>query len=106
MSPERFVAEFKELREYIRNGYFSPDSEISRLQLMRESGFSEAQIGVANKIVSEALTDALYTVLLGIDGCSAIGSHQEAYRLAGENGERLSGFLETLAWDLFHGKST
>jgi hypothetical protein len=106
MTPEEFVQEFRELKEYIENGYFSQGSEISRIERLVEAGFSQNQIQLVNAIVSEALTDALYTVLLGLDGCASIGHNQVLYNLQDEEGNQITGEIESYAWEQFQNKNT
>lgn len=55
-------------------------------------------------ILDDALTDAIYTMLLAIDGCATIGGHQHQYRLIDEDGQFVgeSGDLEAAAYEHFH----
>lgn len=105
MTPEFFVQEFWELKEYIEKAYFSESSDISRVGRLQAAGFSPRQIEMTKSLVSEALTDALYTVLLGLEGSAAISCHQEMYKLLDESGRELTGKIESLAWERFHGKN-
>ncbi|WP_081407300.1 hypothetical protein [Acinetobacter sp. A47] len=104
MTSDKFVEEFKILRENLIQGYFSLDSEITRIHLLEKSGMNPEQIALTRKIVSEALTDALYTVLLGLDGSASIGRHQIIYTLLDEQSHELTGDLESIAWEKFHGE--
>jgi len=52
-------------------------------------------------IVVGPLTDLLYTVLLGLDGCASIGGTQEAYNLKDEKGNQLNGEIEGFAYYYF-----
>ena len=106
MTPEEFVKEFKELKEYIQNGYFSKDSEFSRVDRLIKAGFNKEQIELTETIVSDALTDSLYTVLLGLDGCASIGHNQEQYKLLDEEGNPISGEIESYAWEQFQEQNT
>ena len=106
MTPEEFVQEFQELKEYIQKDYFSPDSEISRIDTLIEAGLNQKQIQLVETIVSEALTDTLYTVLLGLDGCASIGHNQILYDLKDEEGNQISGDIEGYAWEQFQNKNT
>jgi hypothetical protein len=74
-------------------------TEIDRLRL------SPAQAAGLHRALDLALADTMYTLLLGLDGCAAIGGRQETYALFAETGERLSGDgeLEAAAWEVFHG---
>ena len=106
MTPEEFVQEFKELKLYIQEEYFSESGDISRLKSLRNAGLNFEQIQLVKSIVADALTDSLYTVLLGLDGCASISRHQEMYKLIDEQGRELTGNIESIAWGHFHGQST
>lgn len=106
MTPEEFVQEFRELKEYIENGYFSQESEISRVTQLVDAGLNANQIALVKNVVSEALTDTLYTVLLGLDGCASIGHTQVLYSLQDEEGNQITGEIESHAWEQFQKKST
>ena len=66
---------------------------------------SPPQASGLHRVLDLALTDTMYTLLLGIDGSAAIGGRQETYRLFAEGGAQLSGTgeLEGAAWEVFHG---
>lgn len=68
ITTEEFVQEFKDLKDNLIRGYFTIDSDISRIHVLAESGMSNEQINLTKNIVSEVLTDALYTILLGLEG--------------------------------------
>lgn len=106
ITSEEFVQEFKDLRDELIQSYFTLDSDISRIALLEKSGMNSEQINLTKKIVSEALTDALYTILLGIDGCASIGRHQIMYRLFDEESNELTGNIESIAWEKFHSENT
>ncbi|MGN5763533.1 hypothetical protein ACNQO6_04190 [Acinetobacter calcoaceticus] len=105
MTSEEFVEGFKLLRDDLIQSYFTVDSEISRISLLEKSGMNHEQIHLTKKIVSEALTDALYTVLLGLDGSATIGQYQMMYKLFDEQSNELTGDLESIAWEKFHGQN-
>ena len=106
ISPEEFVQEFKDLKEYLVSNYFSSDSDISRIGKLKNAGLSEEQINLTKVIVDEALTDALYTVLLGLEGSASISQHQIMYKLFDEESNELTGEIESIAWEKFHGENT
>ncbi|MCW7753487.1 hypothetical protein OOT00_05735 [Desulfobotulus sp. H1] len=81
ISSEEFVNEFSELKRQLIEGYFSEDSDISRLTILKEAGIEAQQLDVVKGIVDDSLTDAFYTILLGLDGCASIGKHQIEYKL-------------------------
>jgi len=105
MTPEDFAKEFKLLKELLLSGYFDSNSEISKIGALKDAGLDKKQIDIVQSSVDGALTDALYTVLLGLDGCSSIGEKQESYLIKDESGNAItgSGELEAAAWEQFHG---
>jgi len=106
ITPEEFVQEFKGLKEYLVNNYFSRESDISRISRLKGAGFNNEQIELTKGVVSEALTDALYTVLLGLEGSASINEHQVMYKLFDEESNELTGEIESIAWEKFHGENT
>ncbi|KXZ64858.1 hypothetical protein [Acinetobacter venetianus] len=104
ITSEEFVEEFKLLRDYLIQSYFTIDSDISRINLLEKSGMNQEQIHLTKKIVFEALTDALYTVLLGLEGSATIGRNQIMYKILDEQLNELTGDLESIAWEKFHGE--
>ncbi|WP_394230036.1 hypothetical protein [Shewanella colwelliana] len=105
MTPEDFAKEFRMLKDDLVKGYFTKGGEISRIQILKDAGLSDKQIEVVGSVFSDGLIDALYTVLLGLDGCATIGSEQNDYVLKDEDGNLVagSGELESYAWEEFHG---
>ena len=96
ISPDEFVQEFKDLKDHLVNGYFSDESDLSRINKLESAGLNKEQVALTKSIVSEALTDALYTVLLGLDGCASISQHQITYKLLDEESNELTGEIESL----------
>lgn len=106
ITPEEFVQEFKDLKDELVGKYFSCNSQISRVQQLENAGLSEEQIKLTKCVVNEALTDALYTVLLGLEGSASISKHQIMYKLLDEKSNELTGEIESIAWEKFHGNNT
>lgn len=105
MTPEKFVKEFGILKDDLVSGYFADDNNgMSRIQELRRAGLSSKQIDIVNKIFESGLADALYTVLLGLDGCATIGAEQYGYVLKDEKDNLIAGNgeLESYAWEEFH----
>jgi hypothetical protein len=105
ITPEDFVQEFKILKDCLLKGYFTKDSDISRLDQLTSAGLNVDQIHLVKEIFNDSFTDAFYTVLMGLEGEASIGNHQMSYKLFDENGNELTGELECLAWEKFHGES-
>ena len=74
-------------------------AKIASLNLTRD------QLPVMRDIVDGILTDAFYTLLLGLDGAASIGDVQQMYQIRDEEGNPIfdSGDLEAEAWEQFHG---
>ena len=107
ITPEEFVQEFKDLKDSLLEGYFSPSSDISRVDELKLGGLNADQINLVMKICDEQLTDALYTILLGLDGCASISNRQISYELKDQNSNKLSGSgeIEASAYEVFHGNT-
>ncbi|WP_346839368.1 hypothetical protein [Microbulbifer sp. SAOS-129_SWC] len=107
MTNEEFINEFKILKHQLIESYFSSDTDISRIKGLKDAGLSEEQIVLVRNLAGEILTDALYTILLGLDGCASIGEKQTEFKIEDEDGNILAGGdLESLAWETFHGSNT
>ena len=106
ITPEEFVKEFKDLKTYLIDGYFSETSEMSRLDKLVNAGLNTKQIELVKCIFDEGLTDALYTTLLSLDGCASIYQHQITYKVQDEEGNELTGGLDSLAYEAFHESKT
>lgn len=72
--------------------------DIEKLNLTQE------QMEIMKGIIDKALTDTMYTILLGIDGEASIGGIQQEYKLYDENGNKLTGCgeIEEYAYEYFH----
>jgi hypothetical protein len=105
MTPKDFANEFAVLKEVLLNEYFNKgETEVSiRIKKM---GLSDSQLNDIKKLIDVVLTDSLYTVALGLDGCGSIGEKQIQYKVIGENNEALAGngILEYHAYDLLQNK--
>jgi len=106
ITPKEFVNEFKNLKDSLVQDYFSKTSEISRLDIMVKQGFNSEQIELVKSIFDDGLTDGLYNILLSLEGCSAIHKHQITYKLQDEEGNELTGELDSLAYEAFHETKT
>jgi len=62
------------------------------------------QTGGVFKVLDMVLTDAYYTMLLGLDGSAQLGGQQINYELKDEQGNILTGGnIEGAAYEKFHG---
>lgn len=66
-------------------------------------GLTVEQMEKMQDIISTVLTDAMYTILLGLDGEASIGKIQHTYKLYDENGCELTncGEIEQYAYEYF-----
>ena len=89
-------------KEYLR----LPPSEVS--WRITNLGLKEKQQEELLQILDIAITDAMYTILLGLDGCASVGGVQEEYKLYDEQGNLLaSGVgLDGAAYEIFHGNKS
>lgn len=104
MNAKEFVELFYTEKNNMLKMYFSnlKDTEvglkISNLRLTTE------QMEKMQSIIVTVLTDAIYTILLGLDGEAAIGNVQQTYKVYDENGCVISncGEIEQYAYEYFH----
>jgi hypothetical protein len=70
-------------------------------QLFRALQLDSSQSEILWKAVDAALSDVFYTLLLGLDGASAIGGEQHSYELRAEDGKVISdcGEIEAEAFE-------
>jgi hypothetical protein len=68
-------------------------------------GIRAEQRPIVREIINGVLTDAFYTLLLGLDGEASLGGVQQAYEIRDEAGKRIadSGELGAEAFEQFHG---
>ena len=101
MSAEKFVKNFYDEKQSILESY-ATDSETAVSQKITSLNLSTTQSKIMEDILDDVLTDALYTILLGLSGCSAIGNSQVAYKvLDEENNEIDTDEIESYAWSYF-----
>lgn len=107
MTTEEFVRGFYQEKEYLLRSYAASNATDSSqvAQLLTQLALTPQQIAQLPQVLNTVLTDAFYTILLGLDGAASIGSRQELYQLADEQGNELSGSgeIEAHAYDYFHG---
>lgn len=110
MPEEDFVKGFYELKTNLLKSYFDPyqnnySGASSVAQLIESLDIDSGKTSVLYKILDNVLTDALYTILLGLDGEASIGdNNQQVFRLFDEKDNDLtgSGEIEGCAWKYFH----
>jgi hypothetical protein len=104
MTPEEFVKEVFKEKEYLLKLYFDKEQKVYASTLIKKLQLDGSSIEVLKKIIDSVLTDAFYTVLLGLDGAASIGNRQEMYNLFDEEGNPLTGHgeIEGYAYEYFH----
>lgn len=103
MTPEEFVRNFYLEKKNFLESSFSNNkmSEVSRL--ISDLNLDIEKTEKLRHIMNGVLTDAFYTILLGLDGAASIGENQEAYSITDEEGNQLSdGDIEVYAYEYFH----
>ena len=71
--------------------------------LLQQADLTDAQRQIVIAALDAALTDAFYTILLGLDGAASLGGTQRSYRLQDEDGSIISdgsGKLEAVAYEI------
>lgn len=102
MSTEEFVKAFYSEKQDFLKEYLSKNSETEVGQLIKSLNLTYQQNEIMEKILNSSFTDIFYTILLGLDGCASIGGTQELYDLKDEDGNQLSGEIESYAYEYFH----
>jgi len=106
MTPKEFVELFYRNKTEYLQACLDENSGIFVSSRIKSLNLSDEQKEVMAQIVDGILTDVYYSILLGIDGCAAIGGYQYDYKLYDEDGNLLTngGEIEGFAWEYFHEK--
>lgn len=106
MTAEEFVRGlYEEKNQLVQNYCAAPSPEAPyAVQLLAQLALTPQQAAEFPRVLDAILTDAFFTVLLGLDGAASIGSRQELYQLADEQGNALtgSGEIEAYAYEYFY----
>lgn len=104
MNADQFVASWRKEKDALLTQFTdrASGSEVARLILVAQ--LTEQQNELLRKALDTALSDALYTLPLGLDGSASIGGVQGAYQLRNADGKLVAepGKLEAPAWKYFH----
>ena len=104
MTPHEFAACVARQKKDMLSTYFNPESGAAVATQIAAMGLSDGQAKALRIVLDGSLTDAFYTLLLGLDGAASIGGVQNSYELRAEDGTLLTGGeLEGAAWEHFHG---
>ena len=101
MSPEQFVNGFRKLKDELVTGYIEAPNLYAGGAKVTEMGLVPGQTELLREVLNLALTDALYSVLLALDGCASLGGEQHLYEIRDQDGNRIDGELEGLAYEAF-----
>lgn len=105
MTPQEFVQLWCAEKESLLSAFLDADSSSAVSVGVAGLRLSPEQMEGLREVLGSVLTDTMYTLLLGLDGCASIGGRQESYQLRTATGEQLSGDgrLEESAWHVFYG---
>ena len=94
---------YNEKNQLIEQYFDNPHSTEVGLKISN-LGLTEEQMTNMKDIIDTVLTDAMYTILLGLDGEASIGNVQQTYRLYDEQKCELTncGEIEQYAYEYFH----
>lgn len=104
MRLEDFVAALKAERDAMVAGHAATPPRTEVGSLLEQAKLSDSQRQLVIAALDAAVTDAFYTILLGLDGAASLGGTQQAYRLHDEAGTCVSegnGELEAAAFEMF-----
>lgn len=104
MDAKEFVLLVRDERDSLLASYTAPVPTTLVGKLIQEAGLTPSQREQVVAAIDQALTDAFYTLLLGLDGSASIGGVQQGYRIQDEAGSTISrgdGELEELAFEAF-----
>ena len=106
MQAHPFVLAWKRECEAMLDSYRAPEPTTQVGTLLAQAGLSNSQRDIVHSALNVALTDAFYTILLGLDGAASLGGLQQSYRIEDEAGNVISegnGELEAAAFEVFQG---
>lgn len=105
MNADEFVSKWRREKDALLSQFTNPSSGSAVATLIAGLGLSKEQEAGVTQVIDAALTDTIYTLLLGLDGAASIGGVQEPFGVVTEKGALNSrpGELESAAWRHFHG---
>lgn len=103
MTAKEFVELFYNEKNELIKQYFSNPNVTEVGFKINNLGLTEEQMAKMKDVLDEAITDVMYTMLLGLDGEASIGGVQQTYTLYDENKLELtsSGEIEQYAYEYF-----
>lgn len=108
MDAEHFVRNWVELKSELLTAFMGDTGNAQVATQINAMALSSDQLKQLRAVLDAALTDTMYTLLLGLDGGASIGSDQQAYTIhdEAENIVTKGGQLEEAAWKAFHGQGS
>lgn len=103
MNSDEFVRIWKDQKDELLENSLNPNNGSAVAEYINKMKLSSNQKDLLNMALDQLLTDTFYTLLLGLDGCAAIGGTQQSYKIYDENNNLIStcGDLEVAAYEQF-----
>ncbi|WP_299611275.1 hypothetical protein [uncultured Aquimarina sp.] len=101
MTTEEFVKAFHKEKQELLKEYLSNHSETEVGVLIKSLNLTDEQNEIMKKVLDSSFSDIFYTILLGLNGSASIGGIQEMYDLKDDNGNQLTGEIESFAYKYF-----
>lgn len=104
MNADDFARQCRHEKDAMLASYFGKSAETQVGIEIRDMNLDEPKLLALRQILDRVLTDAFYTLLLGLDGAASIGEVQQCFDVRDESGERITGDgeLEAAAFTSFH----
>lgn len=102
MTTKEFVKNFKLEKDSLLKEFTNIESQTDVQKLIQSMKLNEEQSEKLKQVLNSILRDTFYTILLGLDGCAAIGNYQQLYEIKDENGNLISGEIDGYAYEYFH----
>jgi hypothetical protein len=103
MSPAEFVQACAREKDELLRVYLDPLSGSQVAESLARLALPAADRLILVAAVDGILRETFYRFLLALDGAAALGGTQGMYSLRDASGMELTGGLEGLAWEQFHG---
>lgn len=103
MTAEEFVKCFLAEKNSLVDSAFDSKNKTLVATLIGKMQLNDNQTEQLKEIINSVLTDAFYTILLGLDGEASIGKQQVSYHIFDEENNELtgSGEIEEFAYMYF-----
>jgi hypothetical protein len=107
MNADDFARHCRAEKNALLESYFDETTDTEVGAKIRDLHLDEPKLAALRQILDGVLTDAFYTLLLGLDGAASIGGTQQRFDLRDESGEKISGDgdLEAAAFTHFQDSS-